>query len=44
VQFRLRYEFASRILEKVVGPVFDHIAASFVDAFVRRAAEVYGPR
>lgn len=44
VHFRLRYEFASRILEKVVGPVFEHITGSFVDAFVRRAAQVYGPR
>ncbi|MBI1396021.1 MAG: ubiquinone-binding protein [Betaproteobacteria bacterium] len=41
VQFRLRYEFASRLLEKLVGPVFDHIAATFVDAFVKRAGEVY---
>lgn len=41
VRFQLRYEFASRILEKLVGPVFDHIAATFVDAFVKRAGEVY---
>jgi len=41
VQFRLHYEFASKILEKLVGPVFDHIAGSFVDAFVARAEQVY---
>jgi ribosome-associated toxin RatA of RatAB toxin-antitoxin module len=41
VQFRLHYEFASRLLEKLVGPVFDHIAGSFVDAFVARAEQVY---
>ena len=41
VQFTLHYEFASRILEKLVGPVFDHIAGSFVDAFVARAEQVY---
>jgi len=40
VQLELHYEFASRLLEKVVGPVFDHIANSLVDAFVRRAQTV----
>jgi ribosome-associated toxin RatA of RatAB toxin-antitoxin module len=25
------------VLERVLGPVFNHIAASFIDAFVRRA-------
>ena len=37
VEFRLEYEFSSRVLEKVIGPVFGHIASSMVDAFVRRA-------
>ena len=44
VDFRLHYEFAHRMLEKVVGPVFHRIANSFVDAFIRRAEQVYGPR
>ena len=44
VQLVLRYEFTSRLLEKVVGPVFEHIATTFVDAFVKRAGRVYGPR
>jgi ribosome-associated toxin RatA of RatAB toxin-antitoxin module len=26
----------------VIGPVFNHIANSFVDAFVHRATQVYG--
>jgi ribosome-associated toxin RatA of RatAB toxin-antitoxin module len=26
----------------VVGPVFDKIAASLIDAFVKRAEQVYG--
>ena len=43
VQFQLRYEFSSRMLEKLVGPVFEHIATTFVDAFVERAAVVYRP-
>lgn len=42
VEFELHYEFSSRTLEKIVGPVFNHIAHSFIDAFVRRAEELYG--
>jgi ribosome-associated toxin RatA of RatAB toxin-antitoxin module len=42
VEFRLRYEFSSKLLEKLVGPVFGHIANSFVEAFVRRAEDLYG--
>jgi len=37
VELSLRYEFASALIEKAVGPVFHQIADSFVDAFVRRA-------
>jgi ribosome-associated toxin RatA of RatAB toxin-antitoxin module len=44
VRLRLNYEFASRILEKLVGPVFEHIASTLVDAFVERADKVYGTR
>ncbi|MFO1283404.1 MAG: type II toxin-antitoxin system RatA family toxin [Burkholderiales bacterium] len=44
VEFELVYEFASGILERAVGPVFNHIASTFVDAFVERARSVYGPR
>jgi ribosome-associated toxin RatA of RatAB toxin-antitoxin module len=39
IEFRLEYEFASRILEKAAGPVFHRIADSFVDAFVQRAEQ-----
>ena len=42
VEFGLRYEFAGRLLEKAVGPVFHRIADSFVEAFARRAAQKYG--
>ena len=41
IEFNLQYEFSSKILEKVVGPVFSHIANTFVEAFVRRAEKVY---
>jgi len=44
VQLRLSYEFSSRILEKLVGKVFGYIADSLVDAFVKRAAQLYGSR
>ena len=37
VEFRLHYEFASAVLAKVAGPVFDRIANTMVDAFVTRA-------
>jgi ribosome-associated toxin RatA of RatAB toxin-antitoxin module len=42
VEFRLRYEFSSRILAKLLGPVFGFIANSFVEAFVKRAERLHG--
>ena len=44
VEFDLRYAFSSRALEAVLSPVFDHIAGTFVDSFVKRADQVYGQR
>ena len=44
IEFRLAYEFSSKIFEKVIGPVFGQIADTFVDAFVRRADVVYGEK
>jgi ribosome-associated toxin RatA of RatAB toxin-antitoxin module len=41
VEFELAYEFATHILERVVGGVFGHIANTFVDAFVRRAEALH---
>ncbi len=40
VEFELSYAFEG-IIGTVVAPVFDRIAASFVDAFVRRADELH---
>jgi ribosome-associated toxin RatA of RatAB toxin-antitoxin module len=37
IEFVLEYEFASRWVEKLIGPVFGYIAGSLVDAFVKRA-------
>ncbi len=42
VELSLRYGFSSATLGAVVGPVFDKIAATLVDAFVKRAQQVYG--
>jgi len=44
IEFGLRYAFASGALEAVVSPVFDRVANTLVDSFVRRAEQVYGPR
>ena len=42
VNFTLRYDFDNPALAALVGPVFDKIAGSLVDAFVKRASGVYG--
>lgn len=44
IEFELAYAFSSVALEAVVSPVFDRIANTFVDAFVKRAEQVHGPR
>ena len=42
VSLVLNYGFENATLGKLVGPVFDKIAANLVDAFVKRAQQVYG--
>lgn len=42
IEFELAYEFATTALEGAVGPVFSHIANTFIDAFVHRAESLYG--
>ena len=42
VELRLHYEFSSKLLAKLLGPVFGYIANTFIDAFVRRAQSIYG--
>ncbi len=42
VSLKLDYEFSSRLLEQVVGPVFGNISNSLVDSFIKRAESVYG--
>lgn len=43
IEFKLHYEFSSHLLEKIIAPVFSHIANTFVDAFVERAEIIYAP-
>ena len=40
----LEYDFSSRVLGMVVGPVFGQIANTLVGAFQQRAVDIYGPR
>ena len=42
VELVLNYGFDSVTLGKLISPVFDKIAGSLVDAFVKRAEQVYG--
>ncbi|MGV8892393.1 MAG: type II toxin-antitoxin system RatA family toxin [Burkholderiaceae bacterium] len=42
IEFDLEYEFSSRILDKLIGPVFSMIANSFVESFCKRAEVAYG--
>lgn len=42
IEFKLHYEFSSKLLEKALGPVFNHIANTFVESFVKRANQRYG--
>lgn len=42
IELRLDYGFSNLALAAVVGPVFEKIASTMVDAFVKRAEQVYG--
>ncbi len=44
VSLDLEFEFASRVLGLVVGPVFSQVANSLIDSFQQRAVAVYGKR
>jgi len=41
VELHLEFEFSGRLIEKAFGAVFSQIANSLVDAFCKRADEVY---
>jgi ribosome-associated toxin RatA of RatAB toxin-antitoxin module len=42
VELKLNYGFTNATLSRLIGPVFDKIAGSMVEAFVKRAGQVYG--
>jgi ribosome-associated toxin RatA of RatAB toxin-antitoxin module len=42
IEFRMSYEFSGRVLERLIGPVFNYIANNLVEAFVKRAAQIHG--
>ena len=42
VSLELDYEFASKLLGMVVGPVFNQVANAMVDSFVKQAKVKYG--
>jgi ribosome-associated toxin RatA of RatAB toxin-antitoxin module len=44
ISLHLHYDFSSKMVRLVTAPVFGQIANSLVDAFQKRAAEVYGER
>ena len=44
ISLDLEYDFSSRMIGMVTGPVFNKIANSLVDAFRQRAVAVYGER
>jgi ribosome-associated toxin RatA of RatAB toxin-antitoxin module len=44
VSLQLAFEFESRLTDLLLGAVFEEICNSLVDAFTRRAHEIYGTR
>jgi ribosome-associated toxin RatA of RatAB toxin-antitoxin module len=42
VEFLLHYEFSSQVLAKVLGPVFNSIAETLVESFVKRTRQLHG--
>ena len=42
VLFDLEFEFSSRLVGMAASPAFSQIANTMVDAFCRRASEIYG--
>jgi len=38
----LNYELSGKLMEKLAGPVFNHIANTLVEVFVKRATTLYG--
>ena len=41
IEFSLEYEFSSRALARLLAPLFERMADTMVEAFVRRAAQIH---
>lgn len=41
IELKLEFEFSSKIIAMLIGPVFTQIANSLVDAFCQRAHQLY---
>ena len=41
IEFTLRYEFSSSLLSTLIGPVFNRISTTLVDAFIQEADRRY---
>lgn len=44
VEMELEFEFGAGLMDRMFHPIFNHIANSLVEAFCKRAVEVYGTR
>lgn len=42
VELSMEFEFKGFLLGKLAGPIFEKIVANMVDAFVKRADDIYG--
>jgi ribosome-associated toxin RatA of RatAB toxin-antitoxin module len=42
VQLDMDFEFSNRIISMALGPIFTQISGSLVEAFCKRAQEIYG--
>jgi ribosome-associated toxin RatA of RatAB toxin-antitoxin module len=40
IEFKLEYVFANSLIERIIAPVFSHIANTFVDSFVKQAGKL----
>ncbi len=44
IAFDMQFEFANRLVDATLGPIFQQIARTLVDSFCKRAETVYGKR
>ncbi len=44
IQLDMNFEFSNRIISMALGPIFTQISGSLVEAFCKRAQQVYGTK